>query len=167
MAFTATVLKYDPYRKFKFLIKWDGVYVAGVSKVNGVTRSVEATDWRAGGDNNTSMKLPGITKYEPITLERGFSADATFMSWMKLVSSYQAAGGTSAESVHKFRKDFMIEVYNIASEKVLTVQVFKAWPSKISLGDLDAKSSDVIIETMELQHEGWLLADWKASADER
>jgi len=167
MPFTATVLKYDPYRKFKFLIKWDGVYVAGVSKVSGVTRTVESTEWRAGGDNHTSMKLPGTTKYDPITLERGLSGNPAFMAWMDLVNAYQMAGGTSVEHVHKFRKDIIIEVYNLASEKVMTVQVFKAWPSKISLGDLDAKSAEVIIETLELQHEGWQLADWVATPDER
>ena len=58
MSFTATVLKYDPYRNFKFLIKWDGNYVAGVNKISALTQTVEKVEWRTGGDPNYSAMLP-------------------------------------------------------------------------------------------------------------
>ncbi len=167
MAFTANVLKYDPYRKFKFLVKWDGAYVAGVSKISGLTRTVEAVDWRTGGDNNVGAKLPGQTKYEAITLERGLSADTAFMDWLKLVNTWQAAGGTDAESVHPFRKDFQIEVYNLASEKVMTVNLYKAWPSKVTIADFDASANELAIEVLEITHEGWEIVERPQYADER
>lgn len=155
MAFQATVLNYDPYRKFKFLIKWDGAYVAAVSKISALTKSTEAIDWRTGGNANNTAKVPGMTKFEPITLERGLSADKRFMDWMNLVNTYQAAGGTAAESRHAFRKDLTIEMYNLPSEPVMTIAVFKAWPSKLTVADFDAKANELAIEVLELQHEGW------------
>jgi phage tail-like protein len=167
MPFTATVLKYDPYRKFKFLVKWDGVYVAGVHKVTALTKSVDAVDWRTGGDHNNTAKVPGLTKYEPITMERGLSADTRFIDWMKLVNTYQAAGGTTIESVHTFRKNIIIEMYNLANEKVLSVSVFKAWPSKLTVADFDAKANELAIEVLELQHEGWQIDERPGSPDER
>jgi phage tail-like protein len=168
MGFTATVLKYDPYRKFKFLVKWDGGYVAGVSKISALTKHVDPVDWRTGGDPNNTAKVPGLTKYEPITLERGLSADARFMDWMNKVNKYQAAGGTSDESVHDFRKDLIIEMYNLANEKVMSVTVFKAWPSKLTVADFDAKANELAIEVLELQHEGWDITDRpEHTADER
>jgi phage tail-like protein len=167
MAFTASVLKYDPYRKFKFLVKWDGAYVAGVSKVSALTKSVDPVDWRTGGDHNSTAKVPGLTKYEPITMERGLCADTRFMDWMKLVNTYQAAGGTTIESVHTFRKDLIIEMYNLANEKVLSVSVFKAWPSKLTVADFDAKANELAIEVLELQHEGWQIDERPGSPDER
>jgi len=77
------------------------------------------------------------------------------MDWMNQVNTYQAAGGTSAEQVHKFRKDFRIEVYNTPNELVMTITVYKAWPSKITIADFDAKANELAIEVLELQHEGF------------
>lgn len=167
MAFTATVLKYDPYRKFKFLIKWDGEYVVGVSKISALTKAIDPVDWRTGGDPNHTAKVPGLTKYEPITLERGLCANTRFMDWINLVNTYQAAGGTSGESVHRFRKNFIIEMYNLPNEKVLSVSVFNAWPSKVTVADFDAKANELAIEVMELQHEGWQIDERPGSPDER
>jgi phage tail-like protein len=168
MGFTATALKYDPYRKFKFLVKWDNAYVAAVSKISALTKHVDPVDWRTGGDPNNTAKVPGLTKYEPITLERGLSADVRFMEWMNKVNKYQAAGGTSDEHVHDFRKDLIIEMYNLASEKVMSVTVFKAWPSKLTVADFDAKANELAIEVLELQHEGWdIIERPEHTADER
>ncbi len=155
MSFTASVLKYDPYRKFKFLVKWDTDYVAGVSKVSALTKSVEAVDWRTGGDHNNTAKVPGLTKYEPITLERGLCADKRFIEWMKLVNTYQGSSGTEQESYHNFRKNLIIEMYDLTNEKVLSVAIYLAWPSKLTVADFDAKANELAIEVLELQHEGW------------
>lgn len=159
MSFQAGVLEYDPYRNFKFLIKFDGsTPVAGVSKISALTQSVEAVDWRMGGDPNYVQKLPGQTKYEPITLERGKSADETFQAWMASVATWNEAGGTSTEHDNDFRKDITIEVYSLSNELVATISVKKAWPSKfVAMPDLDAPSDEVAIETLELQHEGFTI----------
>jgi phage tail-like protein len=157
MAFTATVLNYDPYRKFKFLVSWDnsGGHVAAVSKISAVTKHVDPIDWRTGGDPNNTAKVPGLTKYEPITLERGLSADKRFIDWMQLVNTYQAAGGTSAEATHTFRQNLKIEMYDLQNELVMEIAVHKAWPSKLTVADFDAKANELAIEVLELQHEGW------------
>ena len=161
MGFKATVLTYDPYRKFKFLVKWGDSLapIAGVSKLTGLSRAIEAVDWRSGGDNNIVSKLPGLTTYEPLSLERGMSHDLEFISWMQLVNTYQGAGGTEGESVHAFRKNIKIEVYNLVNELVLAVQVNRCWPSKIVLGEWDATANEVAIESLELQHEGWFVEE--------
>lgn len=157
MGFTATVVNYDPYRKFKFLVKLDGstTAVAGVSKISAITKHVDPVDWRTGGDPNTTAKVPGLTKYEPITLERGLSANKDFIDWMYSVNRYQAASGTEVESVHTFRKNLLIEVYNLANELVMSITVYRAWPSKLTVADFDAKANELAIEVLELQHEGW------------
>lgn len=159
MSFTAGVLKYDPYRNFKFLIKFDGTNaVAGVSKISALTQSVEAIPWRMGGDPNYVQQLPGQTKYEPITLERGKTADTTFMDWINTVATWNAAGGKDGEHTNDFRKDIVIEMYSLSNSLVAKVNVYKAWPSKfIALPDLDAKANEVAIETLELQHEGFVI----------
>jgi len=168
MAFTAKTLTYDPYRTFKFLVKWDNEAIAAVSKVSALTKSIEVKDWRSGGLNNSVLKLPMTTKYEPITLERGISADPAFVNWMNRVNTYQALGLTAAEHFHDFRKDFQIEVFSLANERVMVVTIYNAWPSKlILLPDLDANSNEVAIETLELQNEGFTVERLAYAPEER
>lgn len=168
MAFTAKTLTYDPYRNFKFIVKWDNEPIAAVSKVSALTKSIEVKDWRSGGLNNSTLKLPMATKYEAITLERGISADHAFVAWMNRVNTYQAVGLTLVEHFHDFRKDFQIEVYSLSNEKVMVVTIYNAWPSKLTLlPDLDANSNEVAIESLELQHEGFTVERLEYAPEER
>ena len=69
--FTVNATRFDPYKNFKFRVKWDGRYVAGVSKVSALKRTTEMVEHREGGDPSTSHKSPGRNKFEAVTLERG------------------------------------------------------------------------------------------------
>ena len=73
--------RFDPYKNFKFRVKWDGRYVAGVSKVSALKRSTEVVEHREGGDLNSMRRSPGQTKFEAITLERGVTHDREFELW--------------------------------------------------------------------------------------
>ncbi len=76
--FTVNQTRFDPYKNFKFRILWDGVPVAGISKVSAMKRTTEVVRHRDGADPSTSRKSPGRTEYEPITLERGVTHDTEF-----------------------------------------------------------------------------------------
>src|ERR1041385_476565 len=167
MPFNATALNYDPYRKFKFLVKWNNTVVMAVHKVSSITKSIDPIDWRTGGDSNFSAKVPGLTKWEPITLERGLSADTAFQDWMVLVNKYSTAGGKAGEAVHAFRKNLNIEMYSLQNDLVMTINVYNAWPSKLTIADFDAKANELAIEHMELQNEGWDLTPGAQLPDER
>jgi phage tail-like protein len=164
---TATALTYDPYRKFKFLVKWNNAVVMAVHKVSSITKSIDPIDWRTGGDSNFSAKVPGLTKWEPITLERGLSADTAFQEWMVLVNKYTKAGLGADEAVHAFRKNLNIEMYSLQNELVMTINVYNAWPSKLTIADFDAKANELAIEHMELQNEGWDLTPGGKPGEER
>lgn len=168
MAFTATALKYDPYRKFKFLVSWNNKTILAVSKVTALKKKIEAIDFRTGGDPNFVKKVPGLTSFEPITLERGVSYDADFLDWVNLVNRHQKRGGGSDEHTPGFRKDLTIEMYNLSNEKVFAVGVHNAWPSEFTaLPDLDAKTNEIAIETLVLVHEGWWFQERIESAQDR
>ena len=79
--FTVNAQRFDPYKNFKFRVKWDGRYVAGVSKVSALKRTTEVVKHREGGDPSSSRKSPGRTEYEAITLERGVTHDREFEQW--------------------------------------------------------------------------------------
>ncbi|HET9010566.1 MAG TPA: phage tail protein, partial [Gemmatimonadaceae bacterium] len=147
--------RFDPYKNFKFRVKWDGRYVAGVSKVSALKRTTEVVKHREGGDPSSSRKSPGRTEYDAITLERGVTHDTEFEKWANKVWNF--GGGLGAEvSLKDFRKDIIIELYNEAGQLVLAYKVFRAWVSEYqALPDLDANASLVAIETLKLEIEGW------------
>jgi phage tail-like protein len=145
----------DPYKNFKFRVKWDGRYVAGVSKVSALKRSVEVIEHREGGEPNYLRKSPGQVKFEPITLERGITHDKTFEEWANKIWKYDRGRGAEI-SLKDFRKDLIIELYNEAGQLALAYRVYRAWVSECSLlPELDAKANAVAIETIVLQNEGW------------
>jgi phage tail-like protein len=153
--FTVNPTRVDPYKNFKFRVKWDGKYVAGVSKISALRRSTEVVEHREGGDPSTSHKSPGRTKYEAITLERGVTHDPAFEQWAGKVWHLGAA--SSAEvSLKDFRKDIVIEVFNEAGQVVLAYKVYRCWVSEYqALPDLDANSDAVMLEMIRLENEGF------------
>jgi phage tail-like protein len=153
--FTVNARRFDPYKNFKFRVKWDGRYVAGVSKVSALKRTTEVVKHRHGGDPSSSRKSPGRTEYEPITLERGITHDPEFENWANKI--WNLGSGLGAEtSLADFRKDITLEIYNEAGQIALSYNIFRCWVSEYqSLPDLDANANAVAIQTLKLENEGW------------
>ncbi|MEE9466234.1 MAG: phage tail protein [Candidatus Neomarinimicrobiota bacterium] len=153
--FSVNAERFDPYKNFKFRVKWDGKYVAGVSKIGALKRSTPAIEHREGGDPSTVRKSPGQTKYEAITLERGVTHDPEFEQWANKVWNY--GSGLGAEVALKdFRKDIIIEVYNETGQLALAYKVYRCWASEFqAMPELDANGKAVAIQTLKLENEGW------------
>ena len=152
--FTVNANRFDPYKNFKFRVKWDGKYVAGVSKCSALKRTTEVIEHREGGDPSTSRKSPGRSKYEAITLERGVTHDVEFEQWANKVWNFGSGLGSEV-SLKDFRKDIMIEVYNEAGQLAIAYKVFRCWVSEYqSLPDLDANANAVAIQHIKLENEG-------------
>jgi phage tail-like protein len=153
--FSVNPQRFDPYKNFKFRVKWDGKYVAGISKVGGLKRTTEVVEHREGGDPSTSRKSPGRNKFEPITLDRGVTHDPEFEKWANKVWTFGAGLGAEV-SLKDFRKDIIIEVYNEAGQLALAYKVFRCWVSEFqAMADLDANANAVLIQHLQLQNEGW------------
>jgi phage tail-like protein len=153
--FSVNPQRFDPYKNFKFRIKWDGRYVAGVSKCSALKRSTEVVEHREGGDPSTSRKSPGRTKYEAITLERGVTHDPEFERWANRVWNFGSGLGMEV-SLRNFRKDILLELYNEAGQLVQAYKIFRCWVSEFqALPDLDANANAVAIQTLKLENEGW------------
>ncbi len=153
--FSANPQRFDPYKNFKFRVRWDGKIVAGVSKVSALKRSTEVVEHREGGDPSTKRKSPGQTKYEPITLERGVTHDPEFEAWASKVWNFGAGSGSEV-SLADFRKDIIIELLNEAGDIVLSYKIYRCWVSEFqALPELDASANAVAIQTLKLENEGW------------
>ncbi len=153
--FSVNANRFDPYKNFKFRIKWDGKYVAGLSKMSALKRTTEVVKHRSGGDPSSSRKSPGRTEYEAITLERGVTHDLEFENWANKVWNFGAGLGGEV-SLKDFRKDIIIEIYNEAGQMAIAYKIYRCWVSEYqALPELDANSNAVAIQRIKLENEGW------------
>jgi len=153
--FSVNAQRFDPYKNFKFRVKWDGRYVAGVSKMSALKRTTEVVKHREGGDPSSSRKSPGRSEFEAVTLERGVTHDPEFEKWANKVWNFGAGLGAEV-SLADFRKDLLVEVYNESGQVALSYKLFRAWVSEYqALPDLDANANAVAIQTIKLEIEGW------------
>ena len=144
-----------PHKYFKFRVKWDGRYVAEISRLSGLRRTTEVIEHREGGDPSTSHKSPGLTHYEAITLERGVTHDVEFEQWANMLGR-PPSGAAGDVSLAHFRKDLIIQLINEAGMVVKAFKVYRCWPSEYqALPDLEANGNAVAIETLKLENEGW------------
>lgn len=153
--FTVNGERLDPYKNFKFRVKWDGRYVAGVSKVSALKRTTEVVAHRSGGDPSSARNSPGNSKFEAVTLEQGVTHDAEFEAWANKVWSVGAGLGAEV-SLKDFRKDIILELYNEAGQLALAYKIFRCWVSEFqALPELDANANAVAIRTLKLENEGF------------
>jgi phage tail-like protein len=155
--FVANAGRFDPYKNFKFQIKFEGstAPVAGISKMSALKRTTEVVKHREGGDPSSSRKSPGRTEYEAITLERGVTHDLEFEKWANKVWDLTSGLGTEV-SLKDFRKNLIIDVMNEAGQVAITYKIFRCWVSEYqALPDLDANANAVAIQHIKLENEGW------------
>ena len=152
--FPVNAHRHDPYRTFKFQVLIDGKPVAGLRKMTALKKTTEVVPWRTAGDPTHERKLPGATKYEPITLEQGLTHDPVFEQWAKLVNNIQGDAGMSLKN---FRKDIVVNVLNLQGNVAISYKVYRAWVSEYqALPDLDAGTTNAVgIQHIKLEHEGW------------
>lgn len=154
--FTVNPYRLDPYKNFKFKVKWDGLYVAGISKVSPLRRTTEVVEHRSGGDPSTSHKSPGRTRFDPIILERGVTHDLEFEKWANKVWRLNMLLGHEV-SLRDFRKDVILDFFNEAGQLAISYHIYRCWVSEYqALPELDANGYPVTaIQFIKLENEGW------------
>lgn len=149
--------KRDPFRNFNFRIFIGGKEVAACKKMSKVSGSVEVVKFRAGNDTSTVNELlPGRASYDPVTFESGLTHDASFQTWADtLLRNNWMDGDRAAEPA--FRQDVEIRVFDHDGKSLVKVYTLhNAWVSKYTASsDLAADANEVLIESLEVQHEGF------------
>lgn len=149
--FAVNTHRFDPYKNFKFRVKWDGKYIPGISRISCLKRSTDPVVHRDGSEQSISRLSPGVWRFDPITLERGITHDTEFEDWADLSFSI-----FEPMSLKNFRKDITIELLNEQGTVVKSFLVFRCWVSEYQvLPVLEANADSVAIESITLENEGW------------
>jgi phage tail-like protein len=143
------IYRYDPYKNYRFRIKWDNHYVAGMSKVSALIHTAPVVTHREGGDARVPPRAPGQSEYNAITMERGVTHDAAFEQWANN-SVYQTASSRDC------RKDIVLELYNEAGQKLIAYNIYRCWVSEFqAMPELDGMGNATAIQMLRLENEGW------------
>ncbi|MDT1062001.1 phage tail protein [Paracoccus sp. CPCC 101403] len=153
--FNVNAHRIDPYKNFRFRVTWDGRVVAALSKMSAIKKSTEAIEWRAAADAGIIRKMPGRTKFEPVTFESGLTHDRQFLDWANQVNNPQ---GEAANSLLNYRKSVRVEVLNMQGTPVMAFNLMRAWASEFqALPEMDANANAVAIQTLKVEYESFQL----------
>ncbi len=137
----------DPYGNYNFLVEIDGITRAAFHEASGLDSAIDVIEHREGGQNTTTMKLPGLTKYSNIVLKWGATDDTQLYDWHQ-----QCVDGNVT------RKNGSVVLLDRQGNEVERWNFMNAWPSKWTGPSFTAEGNDVAIETLELAHESLVRA---------
>ena len=152
--FSVNTERFDPYRNFKFRIKWDNEYVAGLSKCSALKKTTEVVKWREGNEmTSVERKSPGITTYEPVVMERGITHDTAFEDWANMINSCK---GDSATDLVNYKKNLTLDVMNERGQIAFSYRLYNCWVSEYTaIHELDANARAMAVESIKIELEGW------------
>jgi phage tail-like protein len=135
----------DPYRNFRFKVELDGIESAAFSEATIPDSTTDPVDYREGTDPTHQKKLSGLTKYGNVTLKKGITDNLELYDWRKQI---EALGAVSN------RKNISLILVDEEGNDKSRWDIVEAWPTKYDPSDFSAKGNEVLIETLEIVHEG-------------
>jgi phage tail-like protein len=136
----------DPLPAFQFTVEIDGIAVGSFSEVSGLESETVVIEYRNGNDL-TTRKLPGLHKVGNIVLKRGVTRDRDLWNWRKAVLDGNVE-----------RRNGSIVLLDGKRQEMVRWNFFEGWPRKWVGPTLDARTSEVAIETLEIAVERLELA---------
>jgi phage tail-like protein len=134
----------DPLCNCRFRLEIEGIETAGFSEVSGLSSEYEVIEYREGTDAITSVrKVPGLRKFENVTLKRGIVGDKSLWDWHDAIANNPLD-----------RRAVVITLLGPDAEPICRWELRAAWPSKYEGPTFNAEANDVAIETLVLTHEG-------------
>jgi phage tail-like protein len=135
----------DPYRNFRFKVELDGIESAAFSEATIPDSTTDPVDYREGTDPTHQKKLSGLTKYGNVTLKKVITDNLELYDWRKQI---EALGAVSN------RKNISLILVDEEGNDKSRWDIVEAWPTKYDPSDFSAKGNEVLIETLEIVHEG-------------
>ena len=135
----------NPYANYNFVVDLGQGDEAGFSEAELPEGAIEAIEYREGNDKvSSSRKLPGRVSYPNVVLKRGLAGGLELFDWWK-----------SVRDGSPDRRNVTITLLDEQQTPVQRWRLRNAWPAKLQSSSLNALGNDVVIETLELAHEGF------------
>jgi phage tail-like protein len=142
------VQRKNPYANYNFSVDIGAsVGELGFAEAEIPAAEIDVIEYREGNDLPTAVrKLPGRVRYGNVVLRRGVDGGLSLWEWFKAARDGQLE-----------RRQVTITLLDEQRNPVQQWRLRDAWPTKYDASDLNAKGNEVVIETLELAHEGFEL----------
>lgn len=135
----------NPYANYNFVVDLGQGEDAGFSEADLPEGRIEVIEYREGNDKvSSSRKLPGRVDYPNVVLKRGLAGGMEIFDWWK-----------SVRDGSPDRRNVAITLLDEQRTPVQRWRLRNAWPAKLDFSPLNALGNEVVIETLELAHEGF------------
>ena len=111
--------------------------------VSGLSASVETENVKEGGENRFTHTLPVRSQYSDLVLKRGVLTDSHVVAWCR-----DAIEGFTFQPI-----TVLVKLLNEEHQPLVTWNIVHAWPKKWSVSDLNAESSEIVVESLELAYQ--------------
>ncbi len=139
------MLKTRPYARFRFSVEIDGLQLAHFQSVSGLSHEIEVLSQPEGGMNDRLHKLPAQGSYPNIVMKIGYVDGRLLEDWH--FGFVKRPGGVG-------RKNGSIVLHDDDGREAARWNFVRAWPVKWEGPELDATQSQILIESVEIAHEG-------------
>jgi phage tail-like protein len=138
--------------RFMVTINPGGWNLGSWAKADGLDVSWEVPEYRVGDGWNSRWFAPANTKYSAVKLTRAADAkdSPTVRKWLE-----------KNATEHDLGAEATVELHDSSGAKVIDWHLKNVCVKKWAITSMDAGSSTVAIETLELEHEGFLQDDKK------
>ena len=129
-----------------FALQLDQVTVATFRKCGGLTYKTDVIESKEVTEKGKMVirKVPGATKWEPLTLERRVDDTTALEEWRQLVLDGK---------IDEARRNGSIVQFDSTLTEVARWNFENGWPSDWKASDLDASANAIATETVTIQHE--------------
>ena len=117
------------------------------SEVSGLSAELATEEVAEGGENRFVQKYPSRAKYPELVLKRGLFPGSELVRWTR----------DCIEDLSIKPMNVDVTLLNAEHEPLLTWHLFKAYPTKWAVSDLNASSNSVVIETLQLFYQYFTL----------
>ena len=139
-------MQYPPVG-FNFKVEFDLPGIADTDfrfrDVSGISMEVEEETYNEGGENRFIHKFPVRARYPDLVLKRGLLTDSVIRKWCEEAIYNLDIQPTSV----------WVTLLNEEHEPLQSYTFINAWPKKWNISDLNAESSEIVIESLELAYQ--------------
>ena len=142
---SATTTRNDPLTQYRYRVEIDGITIASFEEVEGLNVTVEVIEYREGSDiSSAPILLPGLTRYGPLVLRNGITANAELWAWMEEVID---------GDIESARRSMSVIIQDPKGTDLVRYNLQEAWPSNYSVKGLDGMGTTTAIEELTVQYE--------------
>lgn len=139
-----------PTAKFHFNVQIGQQGEISFQEISGLDVETQQIEYRAGNSKEFSViKMPGIQKLANITMKGGvFKKDNQLWNWFN-----QSKSGTPQ------RVPITIQLCDENGNPRMVWTLANAWPTKMSVTDMNSDAHEIGVESVEIAHEGITIAN--------